>query len=79
MHIGATIKYLKYTFLILIISSFIFKIYLHEERDELGRIRVNFKEFNQVIFQTAADVADVDLIGINQPECFLKGGFCSIA
>ena len=32
MHIGASKKYLKYIFVILIISSFTFKIYLHQER-----------------------------------------------
>lgn len=50
--------------MILVISSFIFKIYLHQERNEVGKMIVNFKEFNQVIFQTASDVADVGLIGI---------------
>ena len=64
MCIGASTKYLKCIFVILVISSFIFKIYLHQERNEVGKMIVNFKEFNQVIFQTASDVADVGLIGI---------------
>ena len=73
MHIGASKKYLKYIFVILIISSFTFKIYLHQERDEVGRMIVNFKEFNQVIFQITSDVVDVGLIGINQYRCCIKG------
>jgi len=63
---------------ILVISSFIFNIYLHQERDEGGRMIVNFKEFNQVIFQTASDVTDLGLIVINQYGCCIKGDVCSI-